>query len=107
MLLHGAELAAELLDVHAMLCHFTRAKKNHRHVPPIAFPQHQIAINIYFSESCAKLAQQRHNRGFRFLAEMTTWARVKRHFTRAGGSQTRVFGMRSGFKAHGFGFEYF
>jgi hypothetical protein len=32
-----AELAAELLDVHAMLRHFTRANENHGHVQPVAF----------------------------------------------------------------------
>ena len=107
MLLRVAKLAAELLQVHAMLCHLARAKKNHWNFPPIAFSQHRIVVNIHFAETRAKLAQKRRNRSPGLLAEMTPRAGVKRHFARPGGSQTRVFAMRSRFEAHGFGFEYF
>jgi len=93
VLLRVAELAAELLDVHAMLCHFTRAKKNHRHVQPIAFSQDRIGVNIHFAETRSKLEQKRRNRRLGVVAEMTTRARIKRHFARPGGSQARVLSV--------------
>ena len=102
-----AQLPPELLHVDAILSYLACPKKNHRHVPAIAFSQNRILVNVYFAKRSVELAKQRRNRGLGFLAQMASRSRVKRHFARTRGSQARVFGMRSGFEAHGFGFEYF
>ncbi len=102
-----AQLAPELLHVDAMLGYLARAKKNHWHVPAIALPQNRILVNVHFAKRSAELVKQRGNRGLGFFAQMALRSRVQCHFARTRSSQARVFGMQSGFEAHGFGFEYF
>ena len=105
-MLRVVQLPPELLHVDVMLGYLACPKKNHRHVPAMAFPQNRILINVDFAERSAELAKQRRNCGLGFFAQMASRSRVKRHFARTRGSQAFVFGMQSGLWAHGFGFEY-
>jgi hypothetical protein len=98
-----AKLAAELLEINAMLGGFVRADENHWNIPSVAFYQDGIPVDVYLAQRSAKFGKQRHNRRLGFVAKMTARTSVESNVTLARGGQSRVFGM----SAHGFGFEYF
>jgi hypothetical protein len=76
-----------------MLRHFVGAKKNHRHVPAVTFPQDSIIVDIHLAESRAVLAKKRRNRRLGLFAQMTAWPSVQRHVAWTGGSQARVLSV--------------
>ena len=82
-----------MLHVHAMLRHFVGAKKNHRDVPAVTFPQDNILVDIHLAKSLAELAKKRRNRGLGLFAQMTAWPRVQRHVAWTGGNQACVLSV--------------
>jgi len=101
-----------------MLCGFPRAYENNRDVPAVAIFENGIVRDIHFMQCGVEFPQQGLDGRFRFLAKMAAGASIERDFTRAGGLQTRIFGMERGCvrsrrlrfrrgRFHGFGLEYF
>ena len=76
-----------------MLRHFVGAKKNHRHVPAVTFPQDIIVVDIHLAESRAELAKKRRNCRLGLFAKMTAWPRVQRHVAWTGCGKARVLSV--------------
>ena len=86
-----------------MLRRFVLPNENYRNIPSIALLQNLILIHVHFAKNRGKLAQNRRNRGLRFVAKMATRARVQRDVARPAPRQPQIFrGI-----AHGWGFGYF
>jgi|ERR1700674_214654 len=97
------QLPAELRQVHAMLRRFVPSDEDHRNIPAVALLQNLILIHVHFAKDHAKLAQNRRDRGLRFVAKMATRASIQRDVSRPAPRQSQIFrGI-----AHGWGFEYF
>jgi len=86
-----------------MLRRFVLPNENYRNIPSIAFLQNGILIHVHLAKHRSKLAQNRRDRGLRFVAKMATWARVQRDVSRPAPRQSQIFRRI----AHGWGFEYF
>src|ERR1700687_329253 len=63
-----------------MLRGFARADKNHRDVRATSLPQHGILIDVDCAQRGAEFTEHRLDQCFRFLAKMTTRARVQRNY---------------------------
>ena len=86
-----------------MLRRFMLSNENYWNIPAVALLQNLILIHVHFVKHCGKLAQNRRDRGLRFVAKMATWASVQRDVSRPAPRQSQIFrGI-----AHGCGFEYF
>ena len=86
-----------------MLSGFALPDKDHWNVPPIAFLQSGIFVDIHLVQDGPEFPQNGGDRRFRFLTEMAPRARVKRDVMRPTARQPQIFpGI-----AHGLGFEYF
>ena len=102
-LLRREKPPAKLCRIHAIFRRFASANENYRDIPPIAFFQRRILVNVHFVQRSAKLGKQRRNHPLCFLAKMTARPAVKSNLARAGSDESQVLRMF----AHGFGFEYF
>lgn len=81
------ELPAKLRQIDAMLRGFACADENHWNVPAVAFFEDRIFLDVDFAKDRAELAKQRRDGGLRFLAEMTSGARVQGNVARSASSE--------------------
>jgi len=82
---------------------FARANIDHGNVQAVTPFKNGIILDIYFTQLCAELAQERQDRVLSLFTQVASRPRIKSDLARARRGQARVFRMLR----HGFGLEYF
>jgi hypothetical protein len=97
------KLPPELLEIHAVLCRFPLANKDHRNIPTVALLEDRIGIYIDLPEYSAKFSQERRDGGLGFVAEVASWTRIESDVAGTASGKACVFRMsahRLSAKAH-------
>src|SRR5712692_4737935 len=97
----GGELAAELLEIDAVLRYLARAKKNDRNIVIVALAQCRIGFDIDLTQLCTELGQQRRDLCLGLLTEVAAGAGVERDVARSREREPAVFGAHKSVRQAG------
>jgi len=86
-----------------MLRGFACADVDHRNVQAVTPFENVIILDIYFTQICTELVQERLDRFLSLFTQVAARPAIESHLARARRGQARVFRMLR----HGFGLEYF